>query len=170
MNVHLAEVLQAVGRLADLHEELISIARRMREAIAADDVGTVSALTRQEEKIARSIAEWDDVRIRATAAYMASMGIAVVPSSFTVEQLVRFMSRAEDKQALMREAERLGKAVAQFKELHDLNMQLVRQALAFVQYSLDVLAGSHAEEATYAPPDRSASVQAARRTFFDTRA
>ncbi|GAB2721199.1 flagellar protein FlgN [Paenibacillus thermoaerophilus] len=167
MNPDLQEVVELLRGMTEAHVQLAECGRRKRDAIVQNDVDTVSQCMNQETRLLNRVAEMEQARLKAIGRFLSKLGMIPTPG-FTLTQLIQLAYRAEEKNALREAQQELSAALRELKAVNDLNQQLVKQSLEFIQLSLDVIAGPPAEEATYHHPVQGHGFQ--RQGLFDTKA
>lgn len=149
---NMKEAIQAIidplRELTSSYRHLIALAVEKREAIVANKVDAVLAIANRESKLLKAIEESDRKRETAVRRFMDTLGMAVT-KSFRMEQLILFVTDADAKRGLTRESAELIAATRELESLNDLNQQLIRTHLEYIQYSIDVIAGPSEDEATY---------------------
>jgi len=161
----LAEVLTA---LTDIHETLLELAEQKKQVLIRNDVEQLMKIVNQENKLVKKINEWDQARIDAIGRIMIEKGYKPNPK-VTVSDLTKILFNIEDKKTILGLQKQLLSAIRKLKEANQLNQQLIEHSLAFIDYSVDIIAGPPENEVTYRHPHH--QLQGSRRVgLFDTRA
>jgi flagellar biosynthesis/type III secretory pathway chaperone len=161
-------VVEAMDRMTEIHGVLLELAEQKKHAIVRNDIDLLNQITHQENKLIKQIEELDRQRTEAIGQALIQRGYRPNPR-ITVSDLIRLIYKAEDKQALMRSRDELLAAIDKLRAAHSLNQQLIRQSLAFIEYSLDLLIGPPEDEAVYQNPAQHAR-NVKRIGVFDTKA
>lgn len=160
-------LIQALHKLDDHHQEMVTIATEKKQAIIKDDVNGLIQIMNQESRVLKKIELSEADRVEACNQLLRDRGIKS-QLNLTVTELIRLVFDPEDKQKLQQAQRRLSDTLAEVKQLNDLNQQLIQQSLTFLEFSLELFGGRQDQEVTYHhPSDRSAGTQ--RSGLFDTR-
>jgi len=160
-------IIMILDSLSVAHESILAVMEEKKQAIISNNIEDVLKAGNKEFKLIKQISELDDQRIQSITDYMKASGLRAT-SSPTVSDLMRATTKLEEKQKLREAQERLLGVLAEVKNRNDLNQQLIRQSLGFINFSLDIIAGAPEQDATYHPMMQQGTVHA-RRTMFDTR-
>lgn len=161
-------LIVALEKLTELHEELSALADRKREALVRNVVDEVSAIVNRETKLARAVEELLREQAEATSAFFRSKGFQPT-RAVTVTELSRMVTDLAQKEALLAARDRLTAVIDVLKKKNDLNQQLIEQSLAFINYSIDLVAGPD-DELMYRNPKQQPTYGAKRPGYFDSRA
>ena len=164
-----AERLIAVlEKLSGIHEELIELADRKRDALVRNQVDEVSAIVNKETKRMREIGEHLQEQQAATVDFFRAKGFQPT-REVTVTELSRIVTDPKEKEALLAARNRLAEVIARLQKKNELNQQLIEQSLAFINYSIDVVVGPD-EEPTYQNPAARPYGTGKRSGYFDSKA
>ncbi|GGF91545.1 flagellar protein FlgN [Paenibacillus abyssi] len=167
MNEAVQIIAQTLDELTDTYRQLITVGTDKREAILSNQTDAVAAITNRESKLIQTVAELDKRRLLAVGKYVAGLGI-VSTGSFRMEQLVKMVHRAEEKQLLRTACDELFAALTELKEINDFNQQMIKLNLEYISHSIDLIAGPSEDDATYHGSLQSGGFK--RFSQFDTRA
>ncbi|HZG78000.1 MAG TPA: flagellar protein FlgN [Paenibacillus sp.] len=161
-------LIAALEKLKDIHEELIGLAERKREALVKNAVEEVSAIAGKENKLVRAIEEQLAEQADATNGFFRAKGFQPT-RAVTVTELSRMVTDPKEKEALLAARDRLSETVAVLKKKNDLNQQLIEQSLAFINYSIDLVIGPD-DEPMYRNPNQQQAYGTKRSGYFDSKA
>lgn len=153
--------------LNEAHLTLLDIARQKGPILVKNQVEELNQLVNKENKIMRQVVQMDEQRIEAINKYLFSRGYHPNPK-ITISDLAKVMFKHEEKRMLLDAQERLVQTITELKKEHALNMKLIEQSLAFINYSLDVVLGPE-ESPIYEHPAHQ-TYGNKRNGMFDTRA
>lgn len=159
-------LLNALNGLADLHEQLLALAREKQRAVIENRIDQLMTVTAKESKAISAMERLNDEVNGLAGECRKEMGLVQSPGA-TLADLLQAVYKPEWKIALADAAERLKTQVAQLKEINERNQLLVRHSLDYIQFQFDLIAGP-VDDVTYASPT-STGVSSSRR-IFDTRA
>lgn len=164
----LQALIQILQEQKNLHDQLLVIAGEKKDAIVRNNVEMLSQLVHKESKLVKQVSELEDKRFLEMNRYIVGKGYRISPN-LTMSDMLKLVFKAEDKLAQQNLQSELLNTISKLKEANALNQQLIEQSLQFIDYSLDLLAGSDDNDAVYRHPGQQ-SVSLARQRMFDTRA
>ena len=159
----LEAVLQTLDQQIEVHRKLLDLSEQKKHAIVRNEIDSLMQVTQKETKLAKQAEELEAARIEAVNAFMRSKNMFVT-AAITIGTLIRFVTRAEDKQALAVRRDELVRLTGHLKEANELNRQLLEQSLAYIDYSINLLVGPD-QEAVYHPPQLEQHAYTANRVF-----
>lgn len=165
MAVH--ELVQVLSELSDIHYQLLDLAHSKELTLIHNQVNELNLIVNKETKLLRQIADLEKKRIFETDRYVVGKGYRPNPA-ITVGELVRITTKSEDKKALSDAQKELLHVIEQVDKANKLNQELVKQSIAFIDYSLNMLAGVETEATYQKPQQQHTGIQ--RNSMFDTRA
>lgn len=166
--VPVQRLIAVLEKLSGIHEELIGLADRKREALIHNQVDEVSAIVNKETKLMRTVGECLQEQQSATVDFFRTKGFQPT-REVTVTELSRIVTDPKEKEALLTARDQLTKAIGMLQKKNELNQQLIEQSLAFINYSIDVVLGPD-EEPTYRNPASRSYDTGKRSGYFDSRA
>ncbi|WP_019534901.1 flagellar protein FlgN [Paenibacillus ginsengihumi] len=162
------QLLDVMHSLDAAHHSMLDLAEQKKHALIRGDVEELTRIVAKENKFIKQVGELDLQRVEAIGQYMIEKGYKPNPR-VTVSDLTKIVFQAEDKKRLMEAQKKLLGAIRKLREINQLNQQLIEQSLAFIDYSLDLIAGPPENEVVYQHPQH-AGGSAKRTGLFDTRA
>lgn len=160
-------ILRTLDQQIEVHRRLLELSEHKRTAIIGNEVEKLMQMTQREVKLVRLAEQLEAQRTEAVQAYMRSRNMYVT-SAITIQTLSKIAVRLEEKQALSERREELLRLIGEIKKVNELNQQLIRQSLAFIDFSLDVIAGPSEQEAVYHHPLH--EQHSYQRSYFDRKA
>ncbi|MFD2671993.1 flagellar protein FlgN [Marinicrinis sediminis] len=161
-------IIASLDQLIKLHQALMTLAEVKKEAIMNNDVTALNQTVQKEQKLMKAIVEAEQHKSEAIEQYMQGRNLPIT-KGMTLSQLLKFVFQQQDRTDLGERQERLAALLNQLKEKNDLNQQLLKQSLAFIHFSLDLLTGSDEDDVVYQNPAASSKDQK-RKGIFDTKA
>lgn len=161
------ELVKILQEMTSIHHQLLELAHFKKDILVKNDVAELNATVNKETKLLKQLIELEEKRKFETDRYVVGKGYRPHPS-ITVAELVRITTRADDKTSLTDAQEALLNVIKELDKANRLNQELAKQSMAFIDYSLNILAGVEMESTYHNPQQQSSSVQ--RKSFFDTKA
>ncbi|WLD92976.1 flagellar protein FlgN [Alkalihalobacillus sp. AL-G] len=161
-----------VGLLSDLHnahELLFEISVEKTETLKENDVNKLDTLLKEEEKTIQLIERIENDRISAVERLLNEKGI-VADDNPSLGQLIRFYNIKEQGQ-LEELQEKLRETIERLQEQNELNNDLTRQSLQFVNASLSLMEPTQST-ATYERTGQAKQTNSyeQRQSMFDSKA
>lgn len=160
-------IVQTLDQQIEVHRRLLELTEHKRKAILGNEVERLMRMTQQESKLVRLAEQLESQRAEAVQAYMRSRNMYVT-GAITIHMLSKIAVKLEEKQALSDRRSELLRLIEELKRENELNRQLIRQSLAFIDFSLDIIAGPAEQEAVYHHPQHEQHTY--QRSYFDRKA
>ncbi|MGG1599220.1 flagellar protein FlgN [Paenibacillus naphthalenovorans] len=165
----LEALLQTMAELNDVHNTLLDLAERKKHVIIHNEVEQLMQIVNKENKLLKRIGELDQQRLEATGAFLMEKGYKPNPR-VTVSDLTKIIFNMDEKKQLIDEQKQLLATIRKLRELNQFNQQLTEHSLKYINYSLDLLAGSSDDEVIYHNPHQQLSSSMKPNRLFDTKA
>jgi len=170
----LERLTQTLDQIRQLYAELADIGERKKEAIVHNRLNDLSQLVSRETKLLKRLASLEQERLQAVAAYQAENGLNPNYGS-NLSALIRMTAKLEDKRKLEACRSEILTWAEKLRTINETNQTLVRHALDFVGFTLDLLTGGPEEDVTYQVPVQQpvqppVHASSGRTRLFDTKA
>lgn len=162
------EVTQKLDELNDMHDQLWVLAEQKRQVLIDNNVDELSRIVNRESRLLKQVGEMEQQRIDFMGRFLQEIGHKPSPA-MTVSELAKLVYKAEEKKRLLGAQGKLLNTIGKLREINSLNRQLTEQSLAFIEYSLDLVAGDPGQDAVYHNP-AGQTYGNKRSGIFDTRA
>lgn len=166
--VTIQPILELIDKLYAIHEELLELAKEKTPVLVGNDINQLNRIIHKENKLIRQIADMEQLRVQVIGEYLISRGYNPDPR-VTISDMVRIVFKAEEKKALTEGQKRLLDRLNELRKQNEINQKLLEQSLAFVNFSVELLAGDPDQDIIYKRPAGPMSVSA-RNGIFDTKA
>lgn len=161
------DVITQLQQLNTLHTQLLELGKKKKDIIIKNDIDALAKLIQEESKLAKQVAGSEQQWISAAKAVFVSYGIEPEPS-LTVSDLLKLIKDEEERGALQQAQSELLVTMHELKQVNALNQQLIEQSLAFIDYTINILAGT-TDDVTYGKPSNPQQGHSYR-GMFDARA
>jgi flagellar biosynthesis/type III secretory pathway chaperone len=168
IDVAIQEVIRKLEQLDGIHRSLLELAEQKKQVLIGNEVDELSKIVNRESRLIKQVGDCEKEWLQAMVHFLEHKGFRPSPS-ITVSEVSRLVFNADDKQALLEAQERLMDTIGQLQAMNALNQQLIEQSLAFIDYSLDLMAGSPEQDAVYRNPAGQARASK-RKGIFDAKA
>ncbi|SFL89025.1 FlgN protein [Paenibacillus sp. 1_12] len=160
-------LVQTMQELNDIHDILFELAEQKKQVLVRNDVPQLMQLVSKETKLVKQVGELDQRRIDTIGQFLIEKGYKPNPK-VTVSDLTKIIFNPAEKKMLLDLQKQLIDTIRNLRESNRLNQQLIEHSLAFIDYSLDLIAGPPEDGVFYQNPQQQ---QAPKRVgMFDTRA
>lgn len=163
----ISHIVATLEKQFKLYEQLLELEVSKKALIMQNSIVQLNSVTQKEKLLTAQAESLEQSRILMTARYFIDNGFR--NRSGILSDLIKLVSNAEDKQHLMHLHETLTKVLKELKHVNDLNQQLVKQSLDFINFSIDLMVEDPNEELVYQHPMKQLSGNRSNR-IFDNRA
>jgi flagellar biosynthesis/type III secretory pathway chaperone len=163
------QLMDNLRLVQSLYAELSTIGESKKDHIVHNRLNELSQTLAAESKLLKRLAELEQERASLIAGYQQELGVKPEAEA-TLDDLVRMTVKMQDKREFEAVRDALSAEIRKLRSLNETNQLLVKQALDFVDYTLDLFTAGPENDMVYqAPAQQSASVNR-RKGIFDTRA
>ena len=160
----MSEVLQNLNenlkRQVELYNELLTLEGRKKKALVENNIHEIESITTLEETFISKVSRLEKERL--LWAEQIGLELGKVPEDLTLAELAQHFPDLEGV------CLNLDKVVAQLQEIHEINSQLLKQAMKIVDYTVGLL--THQESITYTHPGQKENEENNKRNLRDWRA
>ncbi len=133
----LQEITALMSKLATLHESLLELSKQKTEFLKDGDTDGIQKTLVNEKKHIQAIQQLEEKRATLTEQWFKQVAPAV--SDYTITAMIEHVENAADKEKLNGIYERLIMAIASLKQQEQLNADLTKQSLQFVELTMELL-------------------------------
>ncbi|QKY69943.1 flagellar protein FlgN [Lentibacillus sp. CBA3610] len=130
-------IIQALEKLIKLHEGLLDSASQKTELIKEGSVDKLQTLLVKEHKYVQALEQAEIKRQKAVEVWLENQGITL--SHATITAILEILIDEQAKEDLENTVVKLTNTITQLKQQEQLNRDLIRQSLQFVELSLDMM-------------------------------
>jgi len=161
----LEALLNTMATLIDLHESLLSVSEEKTTRLKENKINDFNHLLKIEQKHVQALEKIEKQRLKEASDLAVSLGLN---NNAPVTEIIDHLPNESDKEVLEEKATTLLAYVVDIKQQEDLNRQLLKQSLQFVQLQMDVMQPS-VESLTYGNKNAKED-PATKRSVFDSKA
>ncbi|MFD2369396.1 flagellar protein FlgN [Brevibacillus sp. GCM10020057] len=158
---------ELLDNLIQLHKALYTLATHKKEVLIKGKVDELVAITRQEQKLMKGITAAETARLNTVRELTNEKGFSLQEG--TLAELIKLTTSAEEKTRLTDCRNELIRIVSELRDANELNQQLLKQSLSFVNMTLDLITDAPEDDFIYGHPSAEGYRQA-NRTFFNKKA
>jgi flagellar biosynthesis/type III secretory pathway chaperone len=159
-------IVEHLKELITLHEQLVRYGKDKTGILVSGPIEHLSPIVQHEGRLMKQMNQAEAALRSEVAKSLETSGVAL--DRPTISDLIISLFRADEKKVVREARDRLLALTQQLKEITALNQDLVKQSLAFVEHSLDILTDQPVSEFTYSKPNL--NVHSPRRGLFDKKA
>ncbi|EKN67664.1 flagellar protein FlgN [Schinkia azotoformans] len=130
-------LIQTLEKILFLHKSLNQLAKQKTEILKTGDTAALNNLLKEEKKHIQAIQKFETERQQVSIAFLARKQSNDFTNP-TIEDCINFANTAE-KIKLTRIKSKLQQQIKILSNQNELNQQLLKQSLQFVNLSLDIL-------------------------------
>ncbi|ASF40437.1 flagellar protein FlgN [Halobacillus halophilus] len=162
----LKTVIQCMDHLKQLHESLLGLSRRKTEALKSNDTNSLQQLLTQERKHVQAINKVEKQRGEAVVSWCEAQGLPTYEP--TISNMIANLE-GESQGKLEAVYKEMILVLSSLKQQEQLNAQLTKQSLQFINMSLDMLQPS-LESVNYGGKSAPSRNNKTKRSIFDSKA
>ncbi|WP_239615865.1 flagellar protein FlgN [Cohnella mopanensis] len=132
------KVITVLEQLVEVHEQLIEIATEKRQGIMANDLDVLNRTIKSESKCIQRLSVLDRDRLAASAQLLNENGVKP-QGGITLRQLYGVVFDPEQRSRLANLELQLKGHLNELRQRNELNQQLLRQSIDFVQFSIELI-------------------------------
>lgn len=140
-------LIEVLDEMQALYQRLLELSGEKRHQLVQGKPGELEAINRLEESLVIQGSELENRRAKATAVIVTTCGLSNARPTLTELTAVAEPEAAERLRIFSRD---FGATLKDLASLNSINAKLTEKALSFVNYNLNLLTRSQAEN-TYAP-------------------
>ena len=168
MIVTVRRIVQHLQQLIEAHDELLDLAERKSGVIVRNQVDELTKIMNEENKRVRRIAELEQAYVTAVGDLFREKGIAPSPAT-TMSDAIKLVTDPADKRALSEARDALLGRIERLKERNARNQKLIEMSLAYINFTLDLVAGGD-QDVVYRKSDDAQPPAGTGRRLFDAKA
>ncbi|QTN00397.1 flagellar protein FlgN [Sediminibacillus dalangtanensis] len=160
-------VVESLQRLIKLHESLLTLSKEKTETLKDGDTDKLQTLMLQERKHVQAINQVEKQRQQEVGAWASNAGID--PEAATVSVILENLEDKQEKIDLESRFLKLTNVLYDLKQQENLNQDLTKQSLQFIQMSIDMMDPS-LKNMNYGNTKSQQQPQSSKRSLFDSKA
>ncbi len=165
ISISIQPITDIMGQLTEAHRQLLAISEQKLSYIKNNDMEELSNLLNKERQSIQKTEQLESRRQKVIDDYISGNGIVL--SEKTISQLLHHLQNEDDKRNLEQHVIQLIEVIVQLRAVEQLNEDLLKQSMQFVQTSLDILEPS---SKNYNYNDRLSEGTSKKRSIFDSKA
>ena len=158
------ELLTVLSKMLSIYQAILTLSQQKHDILVAAKSHELETVTRQEETLIQQVGKLEDLREKLVSELMAAHGIT--EGEFSLAKLHNIATPIVAQQ-LEKFGKEFGGIMTAMEPINKLNTELIKQALSFVNYNINLLSQT-AVGTTYAAKGQSKQ-EAPQRTAFDAR-
>lgn len=163
------QLIDNLRLVQSLYAELSELGERKKEHIVHSQLNELSQTLANETKVLKRLAGLEKDRAELIAGYQQELGVKPNVDA-SLDDLVRMTVKLQDKREFEAVRDAMAAEIRNLRSLNDTNHLLVKQALDFVDYTLDLFTAGPENDMVYQAPAQHPASANQRRGIFDTRA
>lgn len=160
------KLIAALQLILRLHKSLFQLAQQKTEVIKRNDIDGLNTLLKEELKHIQAVKKVEKDLLAAAGVFLNQEGQANEQPSLSA--CIR-IAQGDDKNQLARMKTDLESEINRLKQQNELNQQLLKQSLQFVNMSLDLLSPK-LDSFNYDRPNQNNDFEQANRSIFNSKA
>ncbi|TYP50913.1 flagellar protein FlgN [Thermosediminibacter litoriperuensis] len=153
------ELIKNIKKQVEIYKELLGLSQKKTDILVMGDVKTLGEITDLEQELIVRLGRIEDERMKIVA------GIA--GEEITVSRLAEKLPE-DIKLELERISGELKEVLSKLRDRNEINEKLIRRALEYINYSLEIMAGAGKQSTGYSADGKTAEKETIR--LIDKRA
>ena len=158
------ELLAVLSKMLSIYQVILTLCQQKNQILIAAKSHDLEIVTKQEEILIKQVGKLENLRGKLVSEIMVAHGIAEGEVSLAQLHKIATPAIVEQLEAFGKE---FGVVVAAMEPLNKMNTKLIKQALGFINYNINLLSQT-AVAPTYKAKGQ-ANQQTIQRTVFDAR-
>jgi flagellar biosynthesis/type III secretory pathway chaperone len=160
------QLIELLEKHLKLHRSLLQLAYKKTEALKKGDMEALNNIIKEEQKHIAAINQIERERIRVVEAMVNAAGKS--EHEWTLTTCIELAEKSE-RSVLQRLQDDLRTVVLELKHINQLNQQLTKQSLQFVNMMLDMIM-PQPPEVNYKKPNMASASYGSSPSLFDSKA
>lgn len=140
------QLILTLNKEYDIYEEVLKLAKEKRRIIIEGRVKELDGITRKEQSIIVTLGKLENIREAVVNNIIKEMEIKDDVENIT--SLVKYLDD-EDREKVLEIKEKLVKLLDEVKKENDLNSQLIKQSLEYIEFNKNLLTSLENQGLTY---------------------
>jgi hypothetical protein len=141
---------QCLESLLAEHEALLDLAEQKKQVLVHGPMDIFSSLVTKEMQGVNRVKNLENVRQQLLGESLKGMGIQ--DPNLSMKEWIGLLNDEEERQVFFQLRDQLRKVLVTLKQVNDLNQQLIKQSLDYINYSMDLYLGTREKEYFYQKP------------------
>jgi flagellar biosynthesis/type III secretory pathway chaperone len=142
------QLIETMNEQADRYEELLGLSDEKKDIIVKNDVDSLQKITNLESILISQNNKLEKKRISLVSDIAEVLGKRGADLSLT--SLAEMLEEQPEKEALLAAGERIRVTLEKLSDLNDLNSTLIKNALDYIEYSLNLMRSTQSDQPHYA--------------------
>lgn len=161
-------LMEILGELYQLQLEMLELSKHKKQILIEGNIQELSKLIVIESNWVKKVGKLEEERMKTIQKILEEKGLKIDDVKMT--DLIKIFTSPKDKEQLQNMMTKLTDSIEEIKKMNDLNTQLVRQSLDYIDHTFAFLTeGSNPSSITYSNPNKQAKVNQ-RQSIFDQKA
>lgn len=159
-------LIDTLEEMNEQHSTMLELGKRKKKAIIVNNIDELTAIMCRENRFVEVIKEFEVKREQVIREFLFEKGIKS-DLKLSITELTRLVFNPNDKVRLQESQKKLANTLIELKRVNQLNQDLIKQAISFVEYSMNLMLPDE-QDVIYQNPMNAYSMK--RQSFFNTRA
>ncbi|WP_053218574.1 flagellar protein FlgN [Virgibacillus senegalensis] len=161
-------IVESLQRMIKLHDSLLTLSKEKTESLKSGETDKLQSLMLQERKHVQAINQVEKQRQQEVEAWAIQAGLR--PEEATVSVILDHLEDEQEKIDLENRFLKLTNVLYDLKQQENLNQDLTRQSLQFIQMSIDMMDPSLKNMNYGNAKIQQQASQSSKRSLFDSKA
>lgn len=144
-------LIKVIEDIFKLQIDMLELANHKKEVLISGDIDELSKIMKKESSWIKKLSKLEEERIAAVKQLLNERKLS--NDNITVTQLVNILESPLEKEQLSELNLKLTNTIDKIQQLNDLNTELIKQSLDFIENTIDMITGESRQQSyTYGRP------------------
>lgn len=162
MQVNGEKLFEVLDQQISLYESILSLAKKKKDVIVEGKVAELDNFIKMEQALVMRVGKLEQQREKIATEIAQSIGIN--NESFTMTEIAESLDHYQQNK-FKQYQQNFSKILEELKGANQLNSKLIEQSLEYIEFSINVMAGSQAQSNEYENKGNTLKKQSTNRLF-----
>lgn len=164
MSEFVNQLVMALEKEEEIYQDILEFSIKKKQAIIDGDVKALEKIVNKEKALAMSLIKLDNIRIRIVNEILKENGIDSVENITELSEYIDVSS----KEKILNLKSKLNHVIKKVKNENNLNKDLVKQQLDYIQFNIDLMTNIDLGSNNYSK-EANDNVKKGRKNLFDAK-
>jgi hypothetical protein len=158
------QLVMALEKEEEIYQDILDLSLKKKQAIIDGDVKDLEKIVNKEKALAMSLIKLDNIRVRIVNEILKENGVDSVENITELSEYIDPMA----KEKILNLKTKLNHVIKKVKNENDLNKDLVKQQLDYIQFNIDLMTNVDLGSNNYSK-EANDNVKKGRKNLFDAK-
>ena len=158
------QLVMALEKEEEIYQDILDLSLNKKQAIIDGDVKKLEKIVNKEKALAMSLIKLDNIRVRIVNEILKENGVDSVENITELSEYINPMA----KEKILNLKSKLNHVIKKVRNENDLNNDLVKQQLDYIQFNIDLMTNVDLGSNNYSK-EANDNVKKGRKNLFDAK-